>query len=55
MNKKARIKTSTKAILWLIIIYLALGVIYHLSYPTGSWTTDLMTGGFNQLKLWFKF
>lgn len=56
MNKKARMRSSTKMWFWLIALYLLLGVFYHLNIiqtnPDSSWTTDLLTGGFQQIKLW---
>jgi hypothetical protein len=54
-DKKARMRASTKMWFWLIALYLLLGVFYHLNNPTGSWTTDLLQGGFQQIKLWLKF
>jgi hypothetical protein len=46
MNKKA--KKGIGLFGWLIIIYLGLGVYYHLTKnPNGSWINDLLTGGWN--------
>ncbi len=52
MNKQARMRASTKMWFWLIALYLLLGAFYHLNNPTGEWTMDLLTGGFQQIKLW---
>ena len=59
-------KKKGQWILWLIVIYVVLGVIYILTTgqsiknPDGSLNYGqlislLITGGFNQLKIWFKF
>ena len=56
MDKKAKMKSGTKFILWLVIIYLGLGAIYHLTTnPNGQWVSDLLMGGYYQLKIWFHF
>lgn len=48
MNKKAR---DNNVLMWIIFIYLGLGVYFHLTKnPNGNWISDLLTGGFNLIK-----
>jgi len=48
-NKKAK-GQGMNPILVIVIIYLILGVIYHLQNPGNEWINDLLTGGFNLIK-----
>lgn len=51
-NKKGGLLGSI--IVFLIMIYIILGIYYHLTKnPGGSWVLDLLSGGFKMLKLAF--
>ena len=50
MNKKAR----TNIWMIIIIIYIGLGIYYHIqSNPSDNLLSDMFTGGFKMLGSWF--
>lgn len=56
-NKKALLGSIIGTmIVWLLAVYLLLGIFYHLVLnPQGSWLIDLLIGGFKMIRLLSEF